>query len=119
LQDAHVFTKDFPTVEAVIRDGGYDSHKIRELLAKQKIAFCIPPNKNRWETIHNFETSHRTRQRVQNLFANLNVWRGIAERYGQYAHTVWSDAYLAAKIIFWLCVLPLVCERRLYAFFTI
>lgn len=72
------------------------------MLEKQKIEPCIPPKKNRKETIEYCKTTYKTRHKVENLFAKLKDWWRIAARYDQYAHTFQSAIYLAATINFWL-----------------
>ena len=72
------------------------------MLEKQKIEPCIPPKKNRKETIEDCKTTYKTRHKVENLFAKLKDWWRIAARYDQYAHTFQSAIYLAATINFWL-----------------
>lgn len=75
------------------------------MLAEQKIASCIPPKKNRKETIECCKTTYKTKHKVENLFAKLKDWRHIATRYDRCAHTFRSAIYLAATIILWLCAL--------------
>ncbi len=41
--DAGVVLKDLPPAAALIGDQGYDSDKIRKMLAEQGISSCIPP----------------------------------------------------------------------------
>ena len=72
------------------------------MLEQQKIEPCIPPKKNRKETIEYCKTTYKTRHKVENLFAKLKDWWRIAARYDQYAHTFQSAIYLAATINFWL-----------------
>ena len=72
------------------------------MLEKHKIESCIPPKKNRKETIEYCKTTYKTRHKVENLFAKLKDWWRIAARYDQYAHTFQSAIYLAATINFWL-----------------
>mgnify|MGYP003951582481 FL=1 len=72
------------------------------MLEKHKIESCIPPKKNRKETIEYCKTTYKTRHKVENLFAKLKGWWRIAARYDQCAHTFQSAIYLAATINFWL-----------------
>lgn len=95
--------KDLPKAETLIGDRGYDSNKIRNLRAEQKITPCIPPKKNLRETINYCKAAYKKiRHKVENLFAKLKDWRRIATRYDRCAHTFRSAIYLAATIIFWL-----------------
>ena len=102
FKGADVLLKDLPKAQNLIGDRGYDSNKIRNLLAEQQIAPCIPPKKNRKETIDYCKATYKTQHRVENLFAKLKDWRRIATRYDRCAHTFRSAIYLAATIIFWL-----------------
>jgi transposase len=72
------------------------------MLEKHKIESCIPPKKNRKETIEYCKTTYKTRHKVENLFAKLKDWWRIAARYDQCSHTFQSAIYLAATINFWL-----------------
>ena len=87
FKDADVLLKDQPKAATLIGDRGYDINKIREMLAGQKIAPCIPPKKNRKETIEYCEATYKTRHKVENLFAKPKDWRRIVTRYDRCAHT--------------------------------
>ena len=47
FKGADVLLTGLPKAETLFGDCGYDSNKIRNLLAQQQIAPCIPPKKNR------------------------------------------------------------------------
>jgi IS5 family transposase len=47
FKGADVLLKDLPKAETLIGDRGYDGNKIREMLAEQKIATCIPPKNSK------------------------------------------------------------------------
>lgn len=102
FKGADVLLKDSPKAVTLIGDRGYDSNKIRKMLAEQKIEPCIPPRKNRKETIEYCKAAYKTRHKVENLFAKLKDWQRIATRYDRCAHTFRSAIYIAATIIFWL-----------------
>lgn len=102
FKGADVLLKGLPKAKTLIADRGYDSNKIRKMLDEQEITPCIPPKKNRKETIVYCKTTYKTRHKVENLFAKLKDWRRIATRYDRCAHTFRSAIYLAATIIFWL-----------------
>ena len=82
------------------------------MLEKQKIEPCIPPKKNRKETIEYCKTTYKTRHKVENLFAKLKDWWRITARYDRCAHTFQSAIYLAATINFWLWALTLSGDER-------
>jgi transposase len=71
FKGAYVLLKDLPQAETLIGDRGYDSNKIRTLLAQQKINPCIPPKKNCKESIDCCKSTYKIRHRVENLFAKL------------------------------------------------
>lgn len=102
FKGADVLLIDLPRAKAVLGDKGYDSDKIRSMLADQDITPCIPPTRNRKTTIEYCKSLYKSRHKVENLFAKLKDWRRIATRYDRCAHTFRSAIYLAATVIFWL-----------------
>ena len=99
---AEVLLMDLPPATALIGDKGYDSNKIRNLLADQDIAPCIPARRNRKKPISYCKRLYRMRHKVENLFARLRDWRRIATPYDCCAHIFHSAILLAATVIFWL-----------------
>lgn len=65
----------------VIADKAYDSDSIRDLLSERQITTTIPPKSNRKVQYEYDRESYRTRHRVENFFADLKQFRGIATRY--------------------------------------
>lgn len=65
----------------LIADGAYDSNVIRNRLAAKGIVSTIPPRRNRRTQISFNRMSYRARHRVENLFADLKQYRGVATRY--------------------------------------
>jgi transposase len=102
FRGADALLKDLPRAKALLGDKGYDSDKIRAMLADQGITPCIPPKRNRKTTIEYCKSLYKKRHKVENLFAKLKDWRRIATRYDRCAHTFRSAIYLAATVIFWL-----------------
>ncbi len=72
---------DGVTTSEVIADKAYDSNAIRWTLAAKGIIATIPPKANRKEALPFDRESYRTRHLVENLFADLKQFRGIATRY--------------------------------------
>ena len=99
---AEVLLRDLPSATALIGDKGYDSNKIRHLLAEQDIATCIPSRRNRNKPIPYGKRLYRMRHKVENLFARLKDWRRIATRYDRCAHVFLSAVLIAATVTFWL-----------------
>ncbi len=102
FKGADVLLENLPNAKTLIGDRGYDSDKIRNTLAEQKITACIPPKKNRKTPIEYNKTLYKKRHLIENLFAKLKDWRRIATRYDRCAHTFRSAIYIAATVIFWL-----------------
>ena len=69
FKGADVLLKDLPRAKALLGDKGYDSDKIRAMLAAQDITPCIPPKKNRKTPIGYCQSLYKTRHKVENLFA--------------------------------------------------
>ena len=65
----------------VIADKAYDTNAIRQALADADITATIPPKSNRREQHWYDPLSYRTRHLVENFFADLKQFRGIATRY--------------------------------------
>jgi hypothetical protein len=51
FKGAGILLKDLPKAETLIGDRWYDRSTIRNLLAEQAFAPCIPPKQNRKQTI--------------------------------------------------------------------
>ena len=65
----------------LIGDKAYDSNGIREWLEDAGIVATIPPKRNRKVQYWYDPLSYRTRHLVENFFADLKQFRGIATRY--------------------------------------
>ena len=75
----------------VIADRGYDTNSIVNAIVLADMQVVIPPKKNRTEQREYDKTIYKIRHFVENAFAVLKQWRGIATRYAK--HTA---SYLAA-----------------------
>jgi len=67
--------------EALIADRGYDVDAIVGMAKEAGMAPVIPPKANRREQLEYDEYIHRLRRLVENAFAEMKRWRGIATRY--------------------------------------
>ena len=65
----------------LIADKAYDSRSIRDLLEGKSIIATIPPTRNWNRPPYYNKESYRSRHLVENLFADLKQFRGIATRY--------------------------------------
>jgi transposase len=86
--------------ENLIADKGYDSNAIVEMAREAGMEPVIPPRYNRREQRRYDEYLYRLRHLVENAFAEMKRWRGIATRYAKN-----TASYLAAVhfrcIIMW------------------
>jgi transposase len=75
----------------IIADKGYDTNAIIESITNANMQVVIPPKKNRIEQREYDKTIYKIRHFVENAFAVLKQWRGIATRYAKR-----TSSYLAA-----------------------
>ena len=83
----------------LIADKAFDTNHIRNLLANIDIIATIPPKINRRDTFDFNVTSYRARHLVENLFADLKQFRGIATRYCKLATSFQAFINLASWVI--------------------
>lgn len=85
----------------VIADKAYDSDILRRFLAARDITATIPPRRfaGRDLRISYDKASYRTRHLVENLFADLKQFRGLATRYCKLASRFASFVALAGWFI--------------------
>jgi len=77
--------------ENLIADKGYDTDAIVEMAKEAGMLPVIPPKSNRKEQRKYDEYLYRLRHLVENAFAEMKRWRGIATRYAKN-----TASYLAA-----------------------
>ncbi len=65
----------------VLADKAYDSRALRESLAERGIEATIPSTRSRKRPYPYDEESYKRRHLVENLFADLKQFRGVATRY--------------------------------------
>jgi transposase len=90
-----------PPAKTLIGNRGYDSNRFRAALSAKAIAPCIPPTKNRKQTIDYDKELYKQRHRIENLFSKLKDWRRIATRNDRCAQTFFSAICLAAAVPFY------------------
>jgi transposase len=89
-------------IQAFLADKAYDAQeRVLALLEKAGIQIVIPPKKNRNEQREYDEDMYKARHLIENFFAKLKQFRGIATRYDKRAKTFLGAIYLAAAVI-WL-----------------
>lgn len=88
--------------DVVIADKGYDAEaRVIEPLQARGITVVIPPRCNRKEQRDYDKELYKARHLIENFFAKLKQYRGIATRYDKLAQTFLASIYMAASII-WL-----------------
>lgn len=93
--------KDTPA-QAVIADKAYDAHArlIRPLLAKGKTV-VIPSRATNKQQREYDRDLYKARHLIENFFARLKQYRGIATRYDKTACNFLGAIHLAASMV-WL-----------------
>jgi transposase len=90
------------TAQIILADKGYDADKrvIEPLIANGKTA-VIPSKSNRITPRDYDKDLYKSRHLIENFFAKLKQYRGIATRYDKLAVNFLGAIYLAASVI-WL-----------------
>ena len=91
-----------PQVEtkAVIADKAYDAkERVLKPLAERGIECVIPCKKNRLQSRPYDKELYKARHLIENFFAKLKQFRGIATRYDKRSSNFLSGIYLAASFI--------------------
>jgi transposase len=81
-----------------VRDKGFDSDELRQLIEDNGGLACIPPRSNR--TSHRWcdPEFYRKRHLVKNIFQRINYWRRVATRYEKLALTFHAASTHACSI---------------------
>ncbi len=88
--------------KAVLADKAYDADdRVIEKLEKQGCQAVVPPKLNRIEKRDYDKYLYKARHLIENFFAKLKQFRGIATRYDKLAENFLGSIYLAASIV-WL-----------------
>ena len=89
-------------MQALLAAKAYDAQeRVLDLLAGAGVQAVIPPRKNRKEQRIDDEELYKARHLMENFFAKLKQFRGIATRYDKRANTFLGAVYLVASVI-WL-----------------
>lgn len=89
-------------IQALLADKAYDAQeRVMDLLEKAGVQNVIPPKSNRIVQREYDEDMYKIRHLIENFFAKLKQFRGIATRYDKRASTFLGAIYLAASVI-WL-----------------
>lgn len=92
--------RNYYRLKTFMGDKAFDADYFRDLLAEYRITACIPPKSNRKQNIEYDRSLYKKRHVVENMFARLKDWRGIAMRYARCAHIFHSFICIALIILF-------------------
>ena len=93
-----------PALQAntIIADKGYDAtERVIETLKSAGKTPVIPPRSHRKDQRYYDQALYKARHLIENFFAKLKQYRGIATRYDKLARNFLASIHLAASVI-WL-----------------
>ena len=99
---ALVLLAEMPRAKRLIGDKGYDADWLRDELKARSVRVCIPARSGRNRPASHNRKLYKKRCRIENAFARLKDWRGIAMRYTRCGDLFLSAIALAAAVIFWM-----------------
>lgn len=89
-------------IKALLADKAYDAReRVLDLLETSGVHSVIPPKSNRIAQRDYDEDIYKIRHLIENFFAKLKQFRGIATRYDKTASAFLGAIHLAASLI-WL-----------------
>ncbi len=110
---AKTIIEKLDNAEHFIADKGYDSDDIRECARRSGMKPVIPRRSNSKKLNPEFDRRlYRLRHLVENLFARLKHFRGLATRFDKLARNFKSMVYLACSFV-WLKLGPNLNVRTL------
>jgi transposase len=99
---ALVLLAEMPRAKRLLGDKGYDADWLRNELKARGIRAGIPARSRRKRPATHDRRLYKKRCRIENAFARLKDWRGIATRYTRCGDLFLSAIALTAAVIFWL-----------------
>lgn len=99
---ALVLLAELPAARRILGDRGYDADWLRDELKGRGLRVCIPARRGRRHPASHNKRLYKKRHRIENAFARLKDWRGIATRYTRCGDLFLSAICLAATVLFWL-----------------
>ena len=102
FKGAKLLLDGLPAAKYLLRDKGYDANWFREALQDKNITPCIPPKKNRTQTIKYDKELYKQRHKIENMFGRIKDWRRIATRYDRCSQIFYSAICIAAIVIWWI-----------------
>lgn len=102
LEGADALMGRLTQAEAVLADKAYDAdERVRRKLLEGGCEVVIPSKKNRLNPLEYDKELYKGRHLIENFFAKLKQYRGIATRYDKTSQNFLGAIYLSAAII-WL-----------------
>lgn len=87
-------------IKAILADKAFDAkERVLDLLEQAGIEIVIPPKSNRKEQRSYDEQLYKRRHLIENFFAKLKQFRGIATRYDKTETNFLGAIHLAASAI--------------------
>ena len=99
---ALVLLAQLPPAKRLLGDKGYDADWLRDELKAKGVRVCIPARNGRNRPARHNKRLYKKRCRIENAFARLKDWRGIAMRTTRCGDRFLSAIALASAVIFWL-----------------
>ncbi len=99
---ALVLLAEMPPAKRLIGDKGYDADWLRDELKARNVRVCISARTGRNRPASHNRKLYKKRYRIENAFARLKDWRGIAMRYTRCGDLFLSAIALAAVVSLWL-----------------
>jgi transposase len=87
--------------EALLADRAYDTNAIIETCIENGVAPVIPAKKNRFFQRGHDEDVYKYRHIVENVFATLKLWRGIATRYAKHTKSFLAAVQIACAVAYY------------------
>lgn len=87
-------------IKYFLADKAYDAQeRVLDLLAKFRVHAVIPPKSNRKDQRDYDKDLYKARALIENFFAKLKQFRGLATRYDKTAAVFLGGVHLAAVVI--------------------
>jgi transposase len=90
-----------PTAGWLLAERGYDADWFRKVLKDEGIMACITGRKSFSREVEYDKKRYHRRNRIENMFGLLEVWRQVATRYDRCPETFFSTIALAATVLVW------------------
>ena len=93
---------ELPPAKRLLGDKGYHADWLRDELKSRGLPVSIPARSKRRRPASHSRKLTKKRCPIENAFARLKDWRGIATRYTRCGDLFLSAIALAAAVIVWL-----------------